>query len=307
MADYGASEGHNSLAPMAAAIGALRKRVGRERAISVVHTDLPESDFNGLFHTLADDPESYLRNDPQVFASAVGRSFYKQILPADSVTLGWSSWSVQWLSRIPGSIPDHIEAAYSSDAKTRTMFAAQADADWRAFLTHRAAELRPGGRMVVLAMALTDGGDFGYRPILAAIYGALEDLVAQGEITAAELARMVIPTVGRGRGDLLAPFDASGRFAGLSMSQLDIFLAEDRIWKEYEVDRDPSAYGARWAAFSRASVFPTMALALEQANDPARVARFMTLEESRMAARLAERPEPCVMPLAKLVLTKEIT
>ena len=48
IADYGASEGRNSLAPLAAAIGALRARVGHERAISVVHTDLPESDFGPL-------------------------------------------------------------------------------------------------------------------------------------------------------------------------------------------------------------------------------------------------------------------
>ena len=49
IADYGASEGRNSLATLAAAIGTLRARVGHERAISVVHTDLPESDFTALF------------------------------------------------------------------------------------------------------------------------------------------------------------------------------------------------------------------------------------------------------------------
>jgi len=41
IADYGASAGHNSLAPLKAAIGALRQRVGQDRDISVVHTDLP--------------------------------------------------------------------------------------------------------------------------------------------------------------------------------------------------------------------------------------------------------------------------
>jgi hypothetical protein len=77
--------------------------VGLGWARSVVHTDLPGNDFSALFQTLADDPESYLRGDPAVFASAVGRSFYEQILPAGSVTLGWSSWAVQWLSRVPAT------------------------------------------------------------------------------------------------------------------------------------------------------------------------------------------------------------
>jgi hypothetical protein len=55
IADYGSSEGRNSLAPMAPAIRSLRDRVGPEREISVVHTDLPGSDFSALFKTLDTD------------------------------------------------------------------------------------------------------------------------------------------------------------------------------------------------------------------------------------------------------------
>ena len=105
------------------------------------------------------------------FASAVGRSFYEQILPSESVTLGWSSWAVQWLSRMPALIPDHIHVASSHDASAHAAFAAQADAGLAALSHARARrELRSGGRMVVLTMALTDAGDFGYRAVLAAIY-----------------------------------------------------------------------------------------------------------------------------------------
>jgi SAM dependent carboxyl methyltransferase len=74
IADYGSSEGRNSLVPMAIAIRRLRDRVGPDRAISVVHTDLPGNDFNAMFETLANDPDSYLRDDPNAFASAVGRN-----------------------------------------------------------------------------------------------------------------------------------------------------------------------------------------------------------------------------------------
>lgn len=45
IADYGSSEGKNSLAPMTVAIRAIRERAGVERAISIVHTDLPGNDF----------------------------------------------------------------------------------------------------------------------------------------------------------------------------------------------------------------------------------------------------------------------
>ena len=53
IADYGSSEGHNSLVPIAAALGVFRERVGDERAILVFHADVPGNDFTALFETLA--------------------------------------------------------------------------------------------------------------------------------------------------------------------------------------------------------------------------------------------------------------
>jgi hypothetical protein len=91
LADYGCSQGHNSLRPISTALEALRARIGPEPAVSVVHTDLPGNDFTALFATLAHDPESYLRFDPKTFPMAIGRSFYQPILPPESVLLGWSN------------------------------------------------------------------------------------------------------------------------------------------------------------------------------------------------------------------------
>lgn len=304
IADYGSSEGRNSLVPIAAAIKVLRQRAGRGRAVSVVHTDLPGNDFGALFRTLDEDPDSYLRNDPAVFASAVGRSFYEPLLPAGSVVLGWSSWAVQWLSRTPASVPDHIQAACSRDAAVRAAYARQAAEDWRLFLTCRAGELRRGGRLVVLTMGLTDTGAFGYHSVLEAMYRALMDLVAEGFVSGAEADRMSVPTVGRDRADLLAPFAGNGCFDGLSAERVDVFLEEDRIWGDYRRDNDARAFGARWAAFSRASIFPTLALSLD-GGDERRRAEFVARLETRMAARLSENPEPNEIPLASIVIAKD--
>jgi SAM dependent carboxyl methyltransferase len=138
IADYGSSEGRNSLAPMWVALRTLRNRVGKDRAISVVPTDLAENDFSALFRILTDDPDSYLRRDSAAFASAIGRSFYEQILPSASVTLAWSSWALQWLSRTPARISDHVHINASHDAAAIAVYADQAEQDWRAFLTSRA-------------------------------------------------------------------------------------------------------------------------------------------------------------------------
>ncbi len=304
IADYGSSAGHNSLAPMKAAIGVLRDRVGRERGISVFHTDLPGNDFTALFQTLASDPESYLRNDPASFAAAVGRSYYEQILPACSVTLGWSAWAVQWLSRAPGPIPDQVQVAYSADAAARSAFAQQAADDWRAFLEMRSRELRPGGRIVVLTMATDDDGDFGYRPLLDAIYATLNDMVKNGHVRKEELRRMVIPTVGRSREQFMEPFATAGQCAGMSMEEFELFHGEDRIWNEFEASGDAGAFGAQWAAFSRASVFPTLATGLDVTGDDPRAARFIDHLENGAATRMSAEPTRMTIPLAQMTLVK---
>src|SRR3954453_17462265 len=94
IADYGASEGRNSLAPMSAAIEAARAAHGADLSIQVVHTDLPANDFSSLFETVLNGPHPSLR--PGVYALAAGRSFYEQLLPAATVSLGWSSITVHW-------------------------------------------------------------------------------------------------------------------------------------------------------------------------------------------------------------------
>jgi len=303
IADYGSSQGHNSLVPIGAAIDVLRKRIGPERAISVVHTDLPENDFTALFQTLLSDPNSYLHKYVAVFASAIGRSFYEQILPSESVTLGWSSWAIQWLSKVPGSIPDQVQVAFSKDEPTRAAFHKQSAEDWRSFLLARGRELCPGGRLAVLTMALEDDGNFGYSPLVKALYAALKDLLESGFIGEEEFRRMVIPTVGRSRADLLAPFDAEGRFGGLRVEEAEVFIGEDHIWAEFERNGDRRAFGAQWTAFARGSVFPTLARGLDGGGN-ARAAEFMDRLEAGTAARLAENPERMLIPLGKVLLVK---
>lgn len=304
IADYGASTGHNSLLPIRAAIAVLRKRTRPEHSVMVGHTDLPDNDFTALFRTLADDPDSYLRHDAATFASAIGRSFYTQILPSNSVNLGWSSWAIQWLSRVPAPIPDHVMVAYSHDEAVRADYARQAAHDWHEFIAFRGRELCPGGRLVVMTPALDEAGEFGFRALLAGIMAVLTELVADGLLTEAELRRMSVPIVGRRAVDFLAPFAPSGRFERLSIEHLEVFNAEDRFWTQYQLDGDAQSFGAQWAAFARASVFPTMAGALDGGPSDPRSGPFFDRLEAGLAARLAAEPAQMQIPLAQLVLVK---
>jgi hypothetical protein len=305
VADYGASTGHNSLRPICAAIAVLRKRTRPEQSVMIVHTDVPENDFTVLFETLADDPDTYLRKDEATFASAIGRSFYRQILPSNSVNLGWTSWAIQWLSRVPAPIPDHVQVAYSSDDAVRAAYTKQAANDWHEFVAFRGRELCPGGRLVVMTMALDEEGEFGYRPLMDGMTAALAELADDGMLTEGETDRISIPTVGRSAADFLAPFAPSGRFERLSIEHLEVFNAEDRFWTQYQSDRDATAFGKQWAAFARASVFPTLVAALDGGRDDPRAEQFFDRLEAGVAARLAASPEQMQIPLAQLVLVKQ--
>lgn len=304
IADYGAATGYNSLVPVGTAVRILRERTRADHAILVAHTDLPDNDFSGLFTTLAEDPDSYLRIDGATFPSAVGRSFYQQILPSESIALGWSSWATHWLSRVPAPIGDHIHIAFSADAAARNAYARQAAVDWHDFLAFRGREMAPGGRLVVLTLGVDAAGRPGFDAALQALLAALRHLVAEGALTETELHRMVVPTVGRTEKDFLAPFAPSGRLEGLSVEHLELFDAEDRFWTRFQSDGDAEGFGARWAAFVRAAVFPTLLTALDDETDLTRSAAIVGRLESELAARLAASPRAMPIPLAGLLLRK---
>jgi hypothetical protein len=303
IADYGAGTGHNSVLPIGAAISVLRKRTRPEHSILVTHTDLPDNDFTALFRTLADDPDSYLKRDHASFPTAVGRSYYSQILPSNSVHLGWSSWGLQWLARTPVPVGDHLLAAYSGDDRVRAAYARQAAHDWHEFVAFRGRELAPGGQLVVTTMGVDEDGQLGFGPLVDAMMDALTELVGTGVLTAEEHGRMSVPIVGRNTKDFESPFAPSGTFEKLSITHMELFDAEDRFWKQYQSDHKTDTYGARWAAFLRAALFPTLALALDAARAQP-VASFHDALESGIAERLAAAPVQMRIPLAQLVIEK---
>ena len=300
IADYGCSGGRNSLAPVATAIEALRRR--SQTPISVAHTDLPDNDFSALFDTLWNDPASYTAM-PAVFPMAIGRSFYHQLLPHDSVTLGWSSWSINWLSRPPAAITDHVQVSYSANRDTRSAYAHQAEADWRDFLIARGAEMRAGARLVVVLAAADDDGTAGYRPMFDAAWAGLCALVGEGLLDEGEAVQMGMPHFARNAAELAAPF-GDGQFAGLTLENLETFDNGDEFWEDYQSNDDAAGFGARWAGIFAAGAFPSLATGLRSGPDDTRTAAILDRLENEVAGRLAAAPERMRIPTTNVVLTK---
>jgi hypothetical protein len=155
-----------------------------------------------------------------------------------------------------------------------------------------------------MTMACDEEGGFGYRSLLAAMYAALGEMVDDGFVRAAEMRRMAIPTVARSRADFMAPFAATGHFAGLAVEKLDVFRDEDRFWTEFERNRDAHAFAAGWAAFARASVAPSLASARDGGHDDLRAAAFAGRMESGTGRRMAAVPKRRVIALARMRLVK---
>jgi hypothetical protein len=302
VADYGSSQGKNSLAPMQTAIKGLRKRVGPERPILVVHVDQPANDFNTLFDVLHRDPGRYSLGDPNVFPSAIGRSFYESVFAKEHVHLAWSSYAAVWLSRLPTLIPNHFVALASSGA-VREVFERQAADDWKLFLSLRARELRPGGRLIVVLPALNDEGVAGLEPLFAHANEALGEMVADGVITAEDRSRMVLGTFPRRRSQLLSPFDSSHQFCSLTAVCCELFELPDAAWMDYERGGNMEELLNRHTGLFRAIFVPSLATALA---DPGKTARTFADEfQSRLKRKLAEHPAPLHSFVQTMVLAKQ--
>ena len=301
IADYGSSQGKNSLAPMRAAIQALRKRIGPDRPICVVHIDQATNDFNTLFDVIHNDPDRYSAGDPNVFPSAIGRSFYESVFPRQHVDLGWSSYAAVWLSRIPMLIPGHFMVIGSS-GEVRAAFQRQAAEDWKSFLSTRAGELRPGGRLVVVLPGINDDGAVGLEDLFNQANEALAGMVEERAITPEERSRMVIAGCPRHKSQLLEPFVATGQFCGLTVEHFDLSPLPDAAWADYNRDGNKEKLSARQAGFFRSIFVPSLASALADAG--ARPAFADGLEHS-LQRRLADRPVPLHTFVQTIVLANQ--
>jgi hypothetical protein len=304
IADYGSSQGKNSLAPMRAAVAVRRARAGPQRPIIVYHTDLPANDFNTLFEVLGSDPDSYVHGERNVFPSAIGRSFYRSILPPSHVDLAWSSYAAVWLSRVPRQIPDHFFIPCSTGA-VRAEFERQAALDWEAFLSLRATELRPGGRLVVALPSLADDGSIGLAGIMDHADAVLLELVTTGLITAEERGRMTLASCPRRERDLLAPFAGCGDFKGLALEHCTTSEGADAAWDEYQLDKDVEALARKRALFFRAIFVPSLAQALGPSRSPEERQAFGAALEAGLVRRLVDYPTRMDHLVGMIVLAKQ--
>ena len=247
--DYGSATGFNTFAPAREVISTLRRRSGARVPVCVVHNDQADNDFAALFKVVAASPESYVL-DAKVFPSAVGRSFYGSVVPAGSVSIGWSANAVHWLSAAPHAVPGRLTLR-RPDGGGDTSFARRAHEDWTRFLTERAVELRPGGELVIVLVEADEAGSSGADHFLDVLTSVLMDAVGAGTLRREEVARMVVPLYFRTEREVCLPFATKELNRRLVLVEHEPAVLDDPLWAGFERTGDTAAFALAHVAWLR--------------------------------------------------------
>ena len=269
VADFGAAQAHNALAPMQRIIDRLRARTSSE--VVIVHTDLPSNDWATLFEVVDGSVPS--QADGTIHSFAAGRSFYDRIFPARSVAVGWTSSTLHWLRNAPGPITDHFFVQLSSDDAARQRYREQSEQDWRDFLRCRAVELRPNGSVVFVDTLMGDDQIMGGEALFDALQASIATMHRGGAISDAGYGALAYPTWFRTEAELRAPF--SPEFAGpsgaaLRLVDLRTVVLDDPFLAAFQTSGDAGAYAAAQVGFLRGFLEPSFEaeLAGAGAGDP---------------------------------------
>ncbi|CAF1116679.1 unnamed protein product [Rotaria magnacalcarata] len=147
IADFCTSPGANSVYSIKLIINYLCEKNKLYREPVIIHNDLPTNDWKKVFQLLIDD-NSYK-------AEVSGHSFYEQCLPDNSLSIGYSSTSIHWLSKKPCNISNHCVALFATGDEL-IAFQSQVRMDYMSFLENRSHELIPGD-ILILALPSLNG------------------------------------------------------------------------------------------------------------------------------------------------------
>jgi hypothetical protein len=316
IADYGAADGGTSMDLMRRTIAAIREREP-ERQITIAYTDLPHNDFAALFRLtqgmLGETSGAPVADIPGVFIFGSGTSFYKQIVPDGSLSLGFSATAMHWLSARPCLIADHVHAVGAAPEE-REAFRAQAMKDWETILLHRARELRAGGRLVFANFCVDDAGRYLGHTHGVNMFDAFarhwRDLRDAGRISQTEYAGATFQQFYKTPGEFAAPFrdpESAVSRAGLRLEHISTILTPCPYAEDFDRHRDAEAFARAYVPTLRSWSETVFAGALNPARPAAERAAIADEFYGAYEADVARAPEGhrmdyvhCVMEIAKV-------
>mmetsp|Transcript_13987 Transcript_13987/g.16908 ORF Transcript_13987/g.16908 Transcript_13987/m.16908 type:complete len:866 (+) Transcript_13987:189-2786(+) len=228
MADFGSADA----GPEMPLVYKIKNMLPANCDLEVGFEDQPNNDFKSLFYLAngiqplpVDCPP--LSAMPGVYFAGIGRTFFEQCFPNESVDLSTSFTAMHWLSELPPvAMPDAVHHTTSSDSSALDKYAKQAAKDWELILGNRAAELKSGGQMVVLNFGVSPAGhclgwsgEEGSACMYEELNSCWAELRDNGDITAEEYAAVNFCNYYRNEQEMIAPFE--GEKLGLKLKSIE--------------------------------------------------------------------------------------
>ncbi|CAL4234931.1 unnamed protein product, partial [Meganyctiphanes norvegica] len=238
IADFGTADGGTSMPMLYEAISHLRRKFGDKLPIHVTYEDQPVNDFKSLFMRLQGllpmpENQSYIKDFSNTFVTACGTSFYEQCFPPNWVNLGFCATAMHWLQKKPCNLTNALHHTLATNPKEKQLFAEQAAKDWEQNLLHRAAELTPGGHIVIVNFCVDDKGHHlgnvnRKQSMFERMTSLWRKLVQEGTITQSEFDNTNFINYYRTKEEVAAPFKEGStvRKAGLSLVSVETKVVE---------------------------------------------------------------------------------
>jgi hypothetical protein len=293
--DLGSSEGGNAIRLMGAVVAGLRRRTGQP--LQTIYSDLAGNNFNQLFASLEQARRAGLF-PAEVYAGAVGGSFYGPLLPPGTVHLATCFNAIQWLDQLPAvPVPDAVAyrrphppgRAPAASPEVTAAFRRQAEQDLVRFLECRARELVPGGKLLLASPGDTDQASVA-DGVAEVLNDACRDLVAAGRLAREEYERLTMPVYFRTVAELLAPLEREGSpvRGAFAVERAQALEVPTPFAVAFRQGGDVAAYAGGYTGFLRAISEPVVRAAL---NQPGGEAVTVECLYERVRARLLAEPE----------------
>lgn len=248
ISDMGCADGGTSLDLWRSVIKDLRGRNSAD--IQIVYADQAFNDFNALVQILHGHSQfnSYLTDSENVHVLESGSSFYSEILPRQSLHLGFSATAMHWLSKKPCDISDHVHMV-GAQGRELAEFTAQAATDWQTILLHRGRELVSGGRLVLVNFCKDEKGNYlgntGGVNMFDQFNNNWQALVDDGVVTQDEYKAMTLPQYYNTVDEFSAPLldkNSAVYKAGLRLVDIETAIVPCPFARDYQKHGDAQKF-----------------------------------------------------------------
>jgi len=170
---------------------------------------------------------SYLETTENVFPLFSANSFYKQILPDNTLDFGFSATAMHWLSAKPCDISHHVHMV-GAQGEEYQRFSEHGKKDWESILLNRARELRSGGQLVLVNFCRDENGKYLGNTTGVNMFTNFadiwQDFLDQGRIRPEEYRNMTLPQYYNTVDEFSAPLknsESSVYLAGLRLKKIE--------------------------------------------------------------------------------------